>query len=218
VTSFDDLNSPLSDKDWRTLEAFMLRPGGPNLDGVVGFLTAVATTPTMLMPSTWLPMVLGERELDSREDPVLGLVFRLYNAILDGFKEGSVFTPDPDQHEAIEHWCRGYMMGVNLDEEWLDDFEVLAVTTPIAILSGNHTLNHPDDDDPVEDEEAWFERARDRLPSLVLDAYELLAEKRGAPPPAPPGPATFQRETPKVGRNDPCPCGSGKKYKKCCGR
>jgi uncharacterized protein len=26
------------------------------------------------------------------------------------------------------------------------------------------------------------------------------------------------REAPKVGRNDPCPCGSGKKYKKCCGR
>ncbi|RMH39493.1 MAG: hypothetical protein D6689_16345 [Deltaproteobacteria bacterium] len=25
------------------------------------------------------------------------------------------------------------------------------------------------------------------------------------------------RETPKVGRNDPCPCGSGKKYKRCCG-
>lgn len=27
----------------------------------------------------------------------------------------------------------------------------------------------------------------------------------------------FVRSTPKVGRNDPCPCGSGKKYKKCCG-
>ena len=26
------------------------------------------------------------------------------------------------------------------------------------------------------------------------------------------------REAPKVGRNEPCPCGSGKKYKKCCGR
>jgi len=25
-------------------------------------------------------------------------------------------------------------------------------------------------------------------------------------------------KTEKVGRNDPCPCGSGKKYKKCCGR
>ena len=31
-------------------------------------------------------------------------------------------------------------------------------------------------------------------------------------------PAAYRREAPKVGRNDPCPCGSGKKYKKCCGR
>jgi len=29
---------------------------------------------------------------------------------------------------------------------------------------------------------------------------------------------TVHREAPKVGRNDPCPCGSGKKYKKCCGK
>ena len=29
---------------------------------------------------------------------------------------------------------------------------------------------------------------------------------------------TFQRQQPKVGRNDPCPCGSGKKYKKCHGK
>ena len=31
------------------------------------------------------------------------------------------------------------------------------------------------------------------------------------------GAGTFRREAPKVGRNDPCPCGSGKKFKKCCG-
>ena len=30
--------------------------------------------------------------------------------------------------------------------------------------------------------------------------------------------AQITRDIPKVGRNDPCPCGSGKKYKKCCGR
>ena len=29
---------------------------------------------------------------------------------------------------------------------------------------------------------------------------------------------TIRREVPRVGRNDPCPCGSGKKYKKCHGR
>ena len=28
----------------------------------------------------------------------------------------------------------------------------------------------------------------------------------------------YQRSGPKVGRNDPCPCGSGKKFKKCCGK
>lgn len=32
-----------------------------------------------------------------------------------------------------------------------------------------------------------------------------------------PKPQTVRNETPKVGRNEPCPCGSGKKYKKCCG-
>ncbi len=40
---------------------------------------------------------------------------------------------------------------------------------------------------------------------------ELLYPTRT--PPTPP----FVREAPKIGRNDPCPCGSGKKFKKCCG-
>lgn len=29
---------------------------------------------------------------------------------------------------------------------------------------------------------------------------------------------TYVRGAPKVGRNDPCPCGSGRKFKQCCGR
>jgi len=48
-----------------------------------------------------------------------------------------------------------------------------------------------------------------------------------APPPPPYEPPPYvapelvkpiRRDQPKIGRNDPCPCGSGKKYKKCCGR
>ena len=42
----------------------------------------------------------------------------------------------------------------------------------------------------------------------------------GAPPPGmdiPKAPQPIRRDAPKVGRNDPCPCGSGRKYKKCCG-
>ena len=40
----------------------------------------------------------------------------------------------------------------------------------------------------------------------------------GSPSPAPPEPGPAASLRGKVGRNDPCPCGSGKKYKKCCGR
>ncbi len=39
--------------------------------------------------------------------------------------------------------------------------------------------------------------------------YNAFAETHGG---------TVRRETPKVGRNEPCPCGSGRKYKQCCGR
>ena len=45
----------------------------------------------------------------------------------------------------------------------------------------------------------------------------------GAPPPGMELPQTsapavpIRKDEPKVGRNDPCPCGSGRKYKKCCG-
>jgi SEC-C motif-containing protein len=38
--------------------------------------------------------------------------------------------------------------------------------------------------------------------------YDGMVETKGE---------TMRRETPKIGRNDPCPCGSGKKFKKCCG-
>jgi preprotein translocase subunit SecA len=46
---------------------------------------------------------------------------------------------------------------------------------------------------------------------------ELPAPRQGRPEAAGRS-APYKRESPKVGRNDPCPCGSGKKYKKCCGR
>jgi preprotein translocase subunit SecA len=56
-------------------------------------------------------------------------------------------------------------------------------------------------------------------------ATATAAPRRPAPKAAPTGDQgeltldlPLRREVPKVGRNDPCPCGSGKKYKNCCGR
>ena len=48
---------------------------------------------------------------------------------------------------------------------------------------------------------------------VVDAAIELRCELAGVEEEPPPPPAVSS----KVGRNDPCPCGSGKKYKKCCG-
>ena len=48
-----------------------------------------------------------------------------------------------------------------------------------------------------------------------------MAERQRAAAQAPQGEVKVKQiklEQPKVGRNDPCPCGSGKKYKKCCGK
>jgi preprotein translocase subunit SecA len=60
---------------------------------------------------------------------------------------------------------------------------------------------------------------RERSALKEMDREE---ERKAAPPPAQRDieqkPVSYKRETPKVGRNTPCPCGSGKKYKKCCGK
>ena len=52
---------------------------------------------------------------------------------------------------------------------------------------------------------------------MVADNAPVMMEQ-GYEEPEPEIQVTYYREEPKVGRNDPCPCGSGKKYKKCCGR
>lgn len=55
----------------------------------------------------------------------------------------------------------------------------------------------------------------------VDDLEELLDEAAGFSPTFDSDadfPEPYRRTGPKIGRNEPCPCGSGKKYKKCCGR
>ena len=79
-----------------------------------------------------------------------------------------------------------------------------------------------------------FESFMESLPrTLVHDEVSILGggppvglglagmpDELGVPPDdeLQPSAVSVRRRMPKVGRNDPCPCGSGKKYKKCCGR
>jgi uncharacterized protein len=57
-----------------------------------------------------------------------------------------------------------------------------------------------------------YQRFRGRQPADSAAAYDRMVEASVV------GDVdTYVRPTPKVGRNDPCPCGSGRKFKKCCG-
>ncbi|MFO7820831.1 MAG: preprotein translocase subunit SecA [Lentisphaeria bacterium] len=71
---------------------------------------------------------------------------------------------------------------------------------------------------------ASFEQALSDLPQeeqhdiLGQFAGNVQGSSGGEPEPTRPQATTIRRRQPKVGRNDPCPCGSGKKYKQCCGK
>ncbi len=67
--------------------------------------------------------------------------------------------------------------------------------------------------EPLSEEQIAEQRGRRR--ATTRSNYQFSAPPKAA---SPPRPKTVVRATEKVGRNEPCPCGSGKKYKKCCAR
>jgi hypothetical protein len=95
--------------------------------------------------------------------------------------------------------------------------EEAKVPRPVARRAAPITMNNP---------------AAEAVPAFAGAARAPAAARQAGPSPfggggGSPRPArtggddvikTVKREEPKVGRNDPCPCGSGKKYKKCHGQ
>jgi hypothetical protein len=75
------------------------------------------------------------------------------------------------------------------------------------LLSDGLLGDGPPDDDLPDD---------DLLDDGPPDGPDRLARPRGIDASSPAAPAAPRQSARKVGRNDPCPCGSGKKYKKCC--
>ncbi len=67
---------------------------------------------------------------------------------------------------------------------------------------------------PEEDKQARERFDRRREKNERIRASLPGEDEESLPPPV----ETIRSEEKTVGRNDPCPCGSGKKYKKCCGK
>jgi uncharacterized protein len=100
--------------------------------------------------------------------------------------------------------------------------------TSLSVIQG---IAEPDEAEALFDTE--FDETEDRsmrllasllimlptaIDTLLEHGHALEQERRQRPLNEPGYPQTIRRQTSKVGRNDPCPCGSGKKYKNCCER
>ena len=217
------IDQPLSDQDLERLDDFLMSDNTPEetllLDELHGFLTALMCSPEAVLPSQWMPLVWGgeEPEFDTMDvaQDIMGLIMRLNNDISGDLRGDGEFGPlflertmeDGSTFTMAQGWCEGFVRGMQLQPEAWHDEALNELLMPIAILS--ETLEDPKIEALLDDEEA-VQTLASAIPEAVASIHQRLRQQSG---PA----RTVRRSTPKVGRNDPCPCGSGKKYKKCCG-
>ena len=174
-----------------------------------GLFAALGSIPTLVQPRDWLGSVLGPAGLvDLGEaEALLGLLMRAYNGVLGQLERRDPgICPPGDDWEETEAWCSGYDAGLRFADD--EDLDLLEAQRPLDVIDAlRGDLPPREVDEGVDDEEAWHEEESRKLSSYVFELHALW--ERARRPDAPPS-------APKVGRNDPCPCGSGKKHKKCC--
>ena len=180
----------------------------------LGRFAAHATAPMPRSPALWFIDDVAEMELESKDEAreILRLLFDIYNDVVDSLAAGREVTPPPEDADAIRDWCAGYFEAALTDEVWMSQEDAGDQLHEIAGLAGEK--NDAGETAPEHLRQKW----RPQLAEIVADLYRYWApardamadhiEERTEP---------FRREEPKVGRNAPCPCGSGKKYKRCCG-
>jgi uncharacterized protein len=223
----------LNEKEIERLDRFLLERIDDDADtegkneGVLdvseldGLFTAIVSGPVMIQPSGWLPAVWGdfepvwESEKDFKE--ILSLMMRHMNGIAAMLMERPEdFEPIFLEREVkgrtytiVDEWCEGYMQGVALAAEQWDagNKEIMRLLAPIlAFTQATDWKGHDYGESEVE-------VIQQTIAPCVreIHAYWLARRQEQAPVAGP-----VRRSGPRVGRNDPCPCGSGRKYKKCC--
>lgn len=213
------------------LDARLTKLAGVNaspmpLSELDGFIAGILVCPDMIMPSEWLPIILGDEagdggifESDADLQNCIQLVFKHYNAVSQDLQHGAgryrpLFDVDA-QHDGTlwELWIGGFQQALALrPQSWMmvvqdgdDDDATMAMAGMVALIA--ITENEADMD--PERITALTEAAPDLIPKWIetLNGWRLR-NMTDQPIPA---------RSSKIGRNEPCPCGSGKKYKKCCG-
>jgi uncharacterized protein len=199
-----------------------------------GYLTGVIVTPQAVpvRPSAWIGRLWGDDEPifedDAQIDAALGAVALRYNALIRDidrslerleaerivdYRPLFVAGDQKPSHEAVRAWARGFWRAMALaPATWsklVEDERTRVIIEPFVgffDVGGLDSNEVPDDIDNLLDAEAAL------IPRMILVLRKLARIREAAGRPAP-----LPRRV-KIGRNDPCPCGSGKKYKRCCAR
>jgi len=232
-----------SAKDHPKLHAFLKRAevqeAGLTAAYFDGFATGAAVGPPMRGIQGFMDLMLGDDpppfEGEDEVRAVMSTVFERYNEL------AGLFDTDPTQFEAdfrkedVEDWATGFgrAMSLNIDawEELAADQNYATMLMLVLGFARGETTGKP----MVEEFEDADADGRAETASYIPTVVPMIAlyfrhpaaldealqeardgEAEGAPQP-PPVNANEPRRNKKVGRNEPCPCGSGKKYKKCCG-
>ncbi|RXH26894.1 hypothetical protein XH99_19110 [Bradyrhizobium nanningense] len=196
------------------------------VDELDGFIAGLLTCPELIMPRDWLPVVWHEDSADQtpvfenldHANRVLGLVMEHYNEVALTLMEhpqrySPLFTVDNDD-VVWEIWIAGFEKAVALrPAAWKVLLDADAYTA--AAMNGMLLLAEiARGDKKVELDDPIMTAAPDKIADWVVILNEWRLANYRPPQDIVPKAAAGLR---KVGRNEPCPCGSGKKYKKCCG-
>ncbi len=224
-------NEPLTDAELDRLGVFLKGCKGGramNVEELDGFFAALIAGPETVMPSEYYPEVFGGEMSDACEfgsldeaNEILGLMMRHWNTIAGALFKGEVYVPLLLEDEAGKvngnDWARGFMRGMEMRQygwaELVTDEEHGGCLIPVMMLRHEHDEDpdlRPGKINPEKREKVIVEMA-----AGLVRAYRYFQERQehvGTGFKSEP-----RRTVSKVGRNELCPCGSGKKYKKCCG-
>lgn len=198
------------------------------LDTLQGFLSAVASSPETIPQSVWLAEAIGESpryDSPEQEKETIALLLKFYDTISSALANGDDFDLIlyglEEDAEELDYtaWCDGYIYGSQIGEtnwfkaagEFTDDLgEKMEVFFLLNGLLKEDALKHKQPWLTAKEEERALDKAQEDMPAVIGDIYRFWKAQRASTNP-------IQRESDKIGRNDPCPCGSGKKFKQCCG-
>ncbi|HEY5411018.1 MAG TPA: UPF0149 family protein, partial [Caulobacteraceae bacterium] len=204
-------------------------PDCMQLSELDGLLTGVAIGPEPIMPSQWLPLVWGGEEPvfdDGREiQAVLGGMMSRYNQIVRDVRDGTfrpILWKTRDGELICADWAEGFGLAVSLRAKSWEP--LLKAKRHALLLLPIMALGMGKDGLPALGLEPGTEQEFLReLPAILPESVMGIAQFWRERKPRPGAGLVTERITgaarvsARLGRNDPCPCGSGKKFKKCCG-